>query len=133
MSLFETIKLPKRQILDAVVERLVAQGGPAYETDRRACTYRTSCGKGCAVGVLMSDDEIEALSENGYLYGDILTALNVLEYSPSFDMRQFLVELQVVHDRFASNGMPANEWEAYITSQYARLADAWENNDDVIA
>ena len=129
----------RQEVFDTIVTRLLAQGCSAVqETSENsigvACTYRNEDGHGCAVGVLMNDNEIEYARKRGALTSSIWGLLDELNYAQYDDddnsMTNFLVHCQVAHDE--SYMLTGDEWKAQIRSRYAALAEAYELNTEVL-
>lgn len=87
-----TEQLSAQQIVDTVLARMEAQGKPATG-GLDSCLYRTTDGLKCAVGCLLTDEELDLLYEvgdNGRAVGEIslpprlrphLTLLSHLQWS----------------------------------------------------
>jgi hypothetical protein len=84
------------QVLSLCIGRLAKQG--AYGREGNCCRYRTSDGKACAIGVLMTDTEAANNKNNPVAW---------LAELPDrlLDHRAILTVLQDIHDR-GSNGLP---------------------------
>jgi hypothetical protein len=54
-----------QEVFDKMVTRLIAQGRPAWDENEVSCVYRDKRGGGCAVGVVLTDKQIELLRLDG--------------------------------------------------------------------
>ena len=95
---FTTKEYPRtrQEIVDAVVEHLERQGGPA--ADRDGCFYRTGDGKACAFGCLIPDTVYREHMENA-------CSDAVFDMSPSLrrmygEYQTLIEELQTIHDDY---------------------------------
>jgi hypothetical protein len=98
-------------------EGIKKQGGFAYEAE--SCKYRTSDGKKCAAGHLITDKvykkEFEYQTIDKLIhYGDV-----------SFDNPPLIYTMQQIHDHCARRGATMEEWER-------QMLDLKESLDDYV-
>lgn len=111
-------KVTAAQITDYTEAKLIEQGKPAM-SEEKGCLYRLADGSKCAIGHLISDEEIEScvttdgqyptseLYDISFLGGvDSLLTYNNEVFNPDnepddYDKRHFLGCLQSVHDSSA--------------------------------
>lgn len=118
----------KQSLFDTVAKALLAQGGPAYNTPKAICMYRTPEGRKCAAGHIIPDalyrPELEGraietlLSPTRY---DLITL--TLPEVPS-ELVTFLRDLQRAHDSsIARIEAPTHDgWLARWKQEMASLA-----------
>ncbi len=105
-----------RQVFDAIVRALLAQGGPSRDSVNGLCRYRGAHGRACAVGQVITDSAYTPFVEGEVLPlvgvkedtcwyarsnagGDhIAKALNDSGLPPRESLRLLLLELQGAHD-----------------------------------
>jgi len=87
-----------QDFFDEATRRLGAQGYCAVRPSG-SCVYRTDEGYGCAIGIMLTEDEIAAISgRNGLVYNIILNHGDELPTLAGYDI-EFLSALQRLHDR----------------------------------
>lgn len=95
------VKMSLQSVFDTAAKRLVAQGRPA-RNGRLSCMYRTDSGEVCAVGALMTEEELEVLGEIGLLKAPLHRlpeeVKDRLLEEVGFKVK-FLESLQGAHDR----------------------------------
>lgn len=93
-------------LFDKAVKGVIAQGGHSICEDENTCAYRGLGGKKCAIGQLLSDEQIELHSiKEGMTPGKFPPAL-IRELLPGIQSGiavQFLEELQNCHDSCAGS------------------------------
>jgi hypothetical protein len=145
-----------QEVFDKMVTRLIAQGRPAWDENESSCMYRDERGGGCAVGVVLTDKQIELLrkedanSETGVarLPTEVLASLreqcgdpdptgsyyqpNNLDRDPTWppqykrEMR-FLMAMQDAHDRDAEEaGDNPAAWLHQFRLSASRVAAEFE-------
>ena len=95
----------QRQVwFDTATRKLFEQGGPSMAPGGGGCVYSTPTGRGCAVGVLLSDEEKAFLIQNNLNNRQISLVIDESNYLTQFksDMA-FIRELQSCHDNAALN------------------------------
>lgn len=96
----------KREIFDKVKAHLLAQDAKALDPVSGECMYRTSDGKTCAVGCLITDEAYNDCFENFTMsHGRVHRALHESGIEVDEDLEDMLRELQVIHDR-----CPVEDW-----------------------
>lgn len=93
--------LTEQEIFDASYKGIIAQGGPAFIEKPGKCVYRTEKGRGCAVGVLMTDEEIEHIQCSGWQSASLKILLGMMPIERFSDHVTFLRNLQTIHDETA--------------------------------
>lgn len=105
-------QLSKQEIFDTAARFLVKQGCRAMHEE--SCTYRDAEGRRCAVGALLTDEEIAAIQSNGAMGSNAATLFSSdllparLATSPMRDL-QFVSDLQSAHDMSPDDGF-MDEW-----------------------
>lgn len=87
----------KQETFDTVATFLLKQGGPAYDTYKKCCQFKTFDNKKCAAGCLIPDNKYYEELENYPIVsceGLTKKLLKELEYDPIF-----VRGLQIIHDR----------------------------------
>lgn len=106
---------------NTIVRKLHAQGSAAYKDER--CQYRTPDGRACAVGVLMTDDDIATLGTQeceidvNALTASVTALFRKCLLPPAIQMLPlaFLWSMQAAHDCPAIEGyVGAAWWERFL-------------------
>lgn len=100
----------KQEIFTECLTKMRAQGAPAMEGG--SCFYRIG-GKGCAIGVLLSDEEVNALGDNNGATVGKLAKHKLLPERLVGD-NEFLSRLQLCHDG-------ASSWSNFIEEFERRM------------
>ena len=89
-----------QEIADTVVTHLIRQGRQALRENGR-CAYRTETGLSCAVGCLLSDEEVAAIADRGQTSTTLkcLDAGLIPERLSGKAQSDLLAGLQTIHDR----------------------------------
>ena len=87
----------EQEVFDKVIKHLRAQGERSWDPSTHMCRYRDDCGRACAVGILMTDEEaadadraVKETDANYDILSDKAEGLGV-QYT-------FLASLQSIHD-----------------------------------
>jgi hypothetical protein len=127
-----------QETFDTIYTRLIKQGCSAVvETNENslgiACVYRNDKGQGCAVGVLMSDEEIELARKGDVIDSHINELLATLQYTGYEDQQEiawFLESCQQVHDSGFQS--VAGDWEDKIRHGMQNVGTRFGLNTDVL-
>jgi hypothetical protein len=92
------IDMTPREAYDRIVEHFSKEGARfGYNLEARRCSYRTSDGRACAVGCLLSDEDAAKLER-------VIEDYGVVDV-PNGHLFDFLRRAQVIHDREALAAM----------------------------
>lgn len=93
-----------QEAFDQTVERLAKQGSRALSRSQNACQYRTSTGAMCAVGINLSDKNLNRVADivcaiSGLMesYPEIIDDLKI-EGKRGYDVEVFWSKMQGAHD-----------------------------------
>jgi len=90
----------KQDIVDRVVHGIIKQGGPGYDDAHGECVWLTQDGYRCAIGMVMTDDELFHLGKhrlNVYpVFGDVDELID--DRKLDFESGEFLRAIQSAHD-----------------------------------
>lgn len=117
-SLEEALSTPLQPLFDTVVERLLAQGKSSATSDGRSCLYfNKDEGIKCAVGLLLSQEELDTVLERGGNGADLFLLANTIFGYGSEDNRpqqKLLRALQYVHDKARHENSDPAEWRSHV-------------------
>jgi len=111
------------EILNNSYQRLMKQGAASTGVSGKGCFYRDEEGKGCAVGVLIEDDELCAILDQE----EANSVESVESLLPAYLQGhiELLTELQWVHDSELTN-VGTYTFEECLTVEYQRVAKRFE-------
>lgn len=107
MDLNDRKSITQQEILDIIVVKLKAQDAPGWREDpenqfNSRCVYRNEKGHGCAVGVLLTDEQAAEFDQMANI--NCTAFSSILYTSPEIVPKvlrrhePFLTQLQVLHD-----------------------------------
>ena len=110
------------KILDEILTKLTAQGGPSHSNNSVVleCCYKNQEGARCAVGVLIPDDLYHPIIEGNPAkrLPDVILK-NIFQETPTEIELAFLGLVQSIHDRY--NWAGGTDWEEYLREEFAEI------------
>ena len=97
-----------QEVFDMMVDHLAQQKRRSYDTEHKACSYRTKEGLSCVVGCLLSDHVFERSIKGRHEYASINLLMSIpgisdeLAISGVDDPLEFYLNMQSVHDNSIS-------------------------------
>ena len=105
MEINYTSQLTMQEAFDKMVSAIKMQGQPSITIDSKVCNYRSINGNKCAIGHLISDDQIKLFNiSEGFAASRFPLQLceELIACCDVYDSRHFLEDMQVAHDNAAT-------------------------------
>lgn len=105
MKINHTSRLTIQGAFDKMVSAIKNQGRPSVESSSGLCFYRNSNGNKCAIGHLISDDQINKFGikeKSSVMNFPLQLCEELITYPDAIDSRIFLLDMQTAHDTAAT-------------------------------
>lgn len=121
----------KQAVFDEIARRVVAQQRAAVGSDG-SCVYQAPDGARCAVGLLMSDQELGIVAKQNLNSTGIYTLFHRLDLPSDGDQRHFLSELQHCHDLASGADLSGEDFCTAFIKEMRRRASYDDLYTDVL-